>query len=50
MIMMFGMEQIQQHQAIQSIMIDYGDERVIHHQTIDEQTKLTQQIDSDHVQ
>ena len=50
MIMMCGIEQIQQHQAIQSIMMDYGDERMIHHQIIDEQIKQIQQIDSDRVQ
>jgi hypothetical protein len=49
MIMMCGIEQILP-QMVKNIMMDYGDERMIHHQIIDEQIKQIQQIDSDRVQ
>ena len=49
MIMMCGIEQILP-QMVKNIMMDYGDERMIHHQIIDEQIKQILRTDSDHVQ
>ena len=43
------MEVVLMYGVIVLIMIEYGDEKMIHHQIIDERIKVILQKDSDHV-
>jgi hypothetical protein len=49
MIMMYGMEIILP-QTIKNIMIEYGDEKMMQDEIIDERIKVILQKDNDHVQ